>query len=168
MGTLDGDLVTSLQRSRLEAASNQRRGCAAFEAPRLDPPGWIRDVDDELRMWVDEADFRDDAGDDNRFGRVERRGKRMVRDGRPNREHEERSCRGDERRRELHRVITSSAASPQLHPSFGRRSVTSRTRWSSALRAGLPVMMMWSPAFSVSLEIFPCSCVVEPHSCLLY
>ena len=48
-------------------------------------------------------------------------------------------------------VDRSPGRRPQPKPSFGRCSVTMRTRWSFGLRPGLPEMMTWSPAFSVSL-----------------
>src|ERR1041384_7198924 len=59
--TLDGDFVASLDRSRPEAAANQRARRARLERPLLDFPVAPGDVEKEPRMRVLETHRRDRA-----------------------------------------------------------------------------------------------------------
>src|SRR5262245_24578980 len=104
MRALDRHFVADLQCPRLEAAAYQRRGGASFEPPCLDLARCVGDVEDELRMRVDEAYLGNDAGDDHWLGGIECGRERMVRSCARSGEHHQRARDGQARYRKLHKT----------------------------------------------------------------
>src|SRR2546428_3031124 len=105
LAALDGHDVADLERVARPALAHEAVGAAHLHAPVDDLAVRIGDVHIEVRMWVRPLDLGDGALHVHRLVRVKLRGKGVMRNRGPRREHE---TNGGSQSRKLHLHATST------------------------------------------------------------